>query len=227
MPRQLISAFGLVALALALGVPARPAFAAEPSPAHAESGEGHATTGPDAAGGQPPIMDPQPPLAIWTVIVFVGLLLVLRRFAWRPLLDAMHQREEHMEHILLDAERARNESEALLAEHRKQLAAAAAQVHAMIEEARRDAQATSDEIIRKAQAEAEASQHRAEREIGIARDQALSEIWTKTADLAVQVAGRVLTRELNDGDHRRLVELAINELPASPTDVNGHGGRPS
>ena len=69
---------------------------------------------------------------------------------------ALHQREEHMEHVLLDAERARNESERLLAEHRKQMAAAADQVRALIDEARRDAQATADEIIRKAQAEAEA-----------------------------------------------------------------------
>ncbi len=48
------------------------------------------------------------------------------------------------------------------------------------------------------------------------------EIWTKTADLAVSVAGRVLARELDDSDHRRLVETAMSELPASPT-ANGSG----
>ncbi len=129
-----------------------------------------------------------------------------------------------MEHVLLDAERARNESERLLTEHRKQMAATADEVRALIEGARRDAQAAGDEIIRKAQAEAEASRDRAQREIGVARDQALVEIWSKTADLAVSVAGRVLTRELNESDHRRLIETALAELPASPA-ANGTGSR--
>ncbi len=61
-------------------------------------------------------------------------------------------------------------------------------------------------------------------DLGVARDQALVEIWSKTADLAVSVAGRVLSRELNEADHRRLVESAIGELPAAP-GANGHGGR--
>jgi F-type H+-transporting ATPase subunit b len=104
------------------------------------------------------------------------------------------------------------------------MATAADQVRALIEEARRDAQATADEIIRKAQAEAEASRDRAQREIGLARDEALVEIWSKTADLAVLVAGRVLSRELNQDDHRRLVASAMGELPASPT-ANGAGSR--
>ena len=57
-------------------------------------------------------LEPQPSLAIWTLVVFVGVLLVLGRYAWKPLLAALHNREKHLEHVLLEAERARNESEA-------------------------------------------------------------------------------------------------------------------
>ncbi len=49
------------------------------------------------------------------------------------------------------------------------------------------------------------------------------DIWSKTAELAVSVAGRVLTRQIDEPEHRRLIESAINELPAQPT-ANGHGG---
>ena len=103
---------------------------------------------------------------------------------------------------------------AIAADNRRQLAAAGDQIRAMLDEARKEAAATADSIVRKAQQEAEAGRQRAEREIGGARDQALMEIWSKTADLAVSVAGRVLSKELGEADHRRLVEVALNELPA-------------
>ncbi len=237
MPRQPVLVLGLVAaLALVTSPVARSQSAPHAEPANspvepanfpvevAPADAGHGEPGHAGAEAQPNILKPESSLAIWTLIVFLVLLLVLRKFAWGPLSTALHQREEHMEHVLHDAERARNESERLLAEHRKQMAATADEVRALIEEARRDAQVTADEIIRKAQAEAEASRDRAQREIGLARDQALVEIWSKTADLAVSVAGRVLARELNESDHRRLIETAMGELPASPA-ANGSGSR--
>jgi F-type H+-transporting ATPase subunit b len=221
MPRQPIPALGLLALALALGLlAARPpaaraqGHAAEP---HAPAAAGAAAH--DEGGGAENPIAPQPSLAIWTVVVFLGLLFVLGRFAWKPLLAALHQREEHLEHVLLETERARNESEQLLAEHRRRMGEAEEQVRSLIEEGRRNAQAHFDEMVRKAQGEAEAARQRAERDIGTARDQALAEIRTKAADLAVSVAGKVLARSLTDDDRRRLADSAIAELPA-----NGHVG---
>jgi F-type H+-transporting ATPase subunit b len=225
MPRQAIPALGLLTLALALGFLVRPTSAAE-DPAQPTAGHGTAVA---EHGGEaksdPNILEPQPSLAIWTVVVFIILLAVLRVLAWKPLMEALHKREEHMERTLLDAERARDESQQLLAEHRKLMAEAADQVRALIEKAHRDADATAAEIIRKAQEEGEAALHRAQREILNAKDQALIEIWNKSAELAVEVAGKVLARELNESDHRRLVEVATHELPERPAGTNGHGGR--
>jgi F-type H+-transporting ATPase subunit b len=173
----------------------------------------------------PNILRFEPDLAFWTFIVFVLLLVTLGKFAWKPLIKAMEEREEHIEHCLLESERARNESERLLEEHRKQLAAAADQVRAIRDEVRRDAQVTSEEILGRARAEADAERQRTRREIETARDQALVEIWNKAADLAVSVAGKVLSRELNEGEHRRLVDAAVSNLPPAPGSANGHGSR--
>jgi F-type H+-transporting ATPase subunit b len=243
MPRQPKPAFGLglaaLALSLALGsllatrawaaqetskAPAKEAGHAQAPPAATPSGgETHQAAGHHEEGGaNPNILEPQLPLAIWTVAVFLGLLFVLGKFAWKPLLAALHAREEHLEHVLLETERARNESERLLAEHGRRLAAAEDQVRALIDEARGNARAAGDEIVKKAQAEAESSKVRAEKDIASARDQALSEIWSKTADLAVSVAGKVLGKTLSEDDHRRLIDSAVGELPAT---TNGHGGR--
>jgi F-type H+-transporting ATPase subunit b len=225
MLRRSIPALGLLALLLAFGPPSRPAFAQEPAkdhgaPAASKGGEAaqaaeHPGEADHAVASQPNIMEPQPPLAIWTFLVFLGLLLVLGKYAWKPLIKALHEREAHLEQVLLDSERARNEAEELAARHRKELSQAADQVRALIEEARKEAQVAAASIIQKAQGEAEASRQRAEREIAGARDQALMEIWSKTADLAVSVAGKVLSKELGEADHRRLVEVATQELPAN------------
>jgi F-type H+-transporting ATPase subunit b len=168
-------------------------------------------------------LEAMPALALWTLVVFVVLALVLRKFAWTPLLAALHNREQHLEHVLLETERARNESEANLAEHRKLMARAGDEVRGILDKARQDAQATADQMIKQAQAEAETAKQRAQRDIGQARDQALAEIWEKTADMAVAVAGKVLIKELNDTEHRRLLDAAIKELPAvTATTANGH-----
>jgi F-type H+-transporting ATPase subunit b len=198
---------------------------AEPGVPAADGAHGAtAAHGEEHAEGTPNPMAIQPSLTLWTVVVFVGLFLVLTRFAWTPLTQALHQREEHLEHCLLQTEKARNESEQLLAEHRRLMAEADDRVKAILDRAQKDAQASAEDIIRQAQAEAEAARDRAARDIATARDQALAEIWTQTANLAVSAAGRVLTKELGPDEHRRLLDLAIQELP---TAVDGRGGRPS
>ena len=206
-----------------------PAVAAPKGPADgpaaaSSKADSHGATPSNAAAShglaQPDILEIQPSLMIWSVAVFVILLLILGRFAWGPILKALHDREEHMNQTLLDAEKARNEAERIMVENRKHLAQATDQVRALIEQGKLDAQVIADGIVRKAQSEADANLIRAEREIQSARDQALGEIFSKTADLAVSVAGKVLSKQLDEADHRRLVESAISELPAS---INGHG----
>ena len=229
MLRQPTLACGLLALTLCFAAPGRQVSGQEPTKGHSTPAEvqekkfekaaerlqpGH--EGQDLANHKSPnITQVETPLAIYTVIVFGLLLAILARFAWRPLIRAMHEREAHLQQVLLDSERARDDAETIAANHRKQLAGAADEVRALIEQARKEAQISADSIVRKAQAEAESARERAEREISGARDQALMEIWSKTADLAVSVAGRVLDKELGDADHRRLVEAALNELPSN------------
>ena len=237
--RQLFFSLGVAALSLSLMLAGSlNARAGEDPPAHtyAETAEAKAKVLAGSHGdsshqathepaGEPNILEPQPSLALWTVAVFLGLLFVLGKFAWEPLLKSLHHREEHLLNVLHETERARNEGEALLAEHRRQLQAAEDQIRAMLDEGRKNAQALADDISKKAQAEAEATRERAQRDINTARDQALSEIWSKTADLAVSVAAKVLDKSITGDDHRRLIETAMSALPASASQgsTNGHG----
>jgi F-type H+-transporting ATPase subunit b len=166
-------------------------------------------------------MKGEPTLAIWTLVVFLGLMTLLGKFAWKPLVQALHNREEHLEHCLLQSEKARNDAERLLADHRRLMAETDDKVRSILHQAQRDAQTSAADILRQAQAEADASRDRAQRDIATARDQALADIWGQTAEVAVSVAGRVLGKNLGDDDRRRLLDQAIAELPSAP---NGQGG---
>ncbi len=187
------------------------------SPAAVTAEAGHEEVGHEKADP----MEPQPALAIWTLVVFLGLLTLLGKFAWKPLVQALHHREEHLEHCLLQSEKARNDAELLLAEHRKLMAETDDKVRSLLYQAQRDAQTNAADVLRQAQADADASRDRAQRDIATARDQALSEIWSQSANLAVTVAGRVLSKQLNEDEQRRLLDYAIQELPAAP---NAQGG---
>lgn len=214
----------LIALSIALA-PGRLSAQEHPKATeHAPAAQGHAAQ--PAPAGEHAAENPlelQPTLSIWTLAVFLGLLFLLGRYAWKPLLAALHQREHHLQHVLEETERVRNESEGLLADHRRQMSRAADEVRTILDKARQDAQSTADQIIKVAQDEADAARQRAQRDIASARDQALSEIWQTAADTAVSVAGRVLATELTPADHRRLLDAAIRELPAA--GANGHGGK--
>lgn len=193
------------------------ARAEEPKNEHSKTGPAHAES-----SEQPNILEPQIPLMVVTIIVFLCLMGILWKFAWGPLSEALAERERKQAETIEAAEAANRESARLLAEHKRQMDTAAEQVRQLLDEARRQADANALTIVQKAQSEAEASRERAEREITTAKDQALSEIWTKTADLAIAVAGKVMSKEMSGDDHRRLVDSAMGELSA--TGQGGHRG---
>lgn len=222
MPRLKVLAAAFLLLGLGSIGPSPAGADEEPAPHTAAAGEGtaHAQTHPE-----PNILEFKPSLAITTLLVFLGLLFVLGKYAWGPLAKALDERERFQEESVAKAEQARADSERILAEHRELMAKANDQVRAIMDEARQTADATAQSIVAKAQTEAEGAKQRAERDIAQARDQALSEIWTRSADLAVSVAGKVLSREIGADEHRRLVETAMRELPAVAKSGNGSGRR--
>jgi F-type H+-transporting ATPase subunit b len=151
-------------------------------------------------------------LAIWTFLVFIVLLFVLGRFAWRPMLEGLQKREQNIRAAVEEAERTRQEAQRLRTELQAEMDRAAEKVHALMDTARRDAQHATDEMLARARVEVQKERERLHREIDLARDQALQQIWDHTAQLATLVAGKAIRRQLTPEDHRRLVEDAIAEL---------------
>jgi F-type H+-transporting ATPase subunit b len=153
-------------------------------------------------------------LGFWTLFVFAGLLFILTKFAWKPIAVALDEREKHIRDQIAAAENANQRASALLAEHDRKLADVQNEVRAIIDEARRDAQHTQQEILKQAQSEAQATRDRSVREIEQARDQALKDLFEQAANVATDVAAKIVRKSLNPQDHRELVAQVIKELPS-------------
>jgi F-type H+-transporting ATPase subunit b len=158
-------------------------------------------------------------LTIWTVVVFLVLLFVLRRFAWKPMLNVLQQREQTIRESLERAQQEREAAERLRLQHQREMEAAHDQVRQLMDQARRDSQRNADELIARAKAEAQAERQRLHREIETARDQALQQIWGQMAQLAAAVSSKAIRRELTPEDHRSLVDEALVEFQQARRDA--------
>jgi F-type H+-transporting ATPase subunit b len=157
----------------------------------------------------------EPGLLIWTIITFVILLIVLQKVAWKPLLAALEQRESTIRNALDEAQRARQESEQLLAENRRILANANREVTRILEQGREEAERLRISITEQAHVEAQRMIDDARREITRERQLAVQELKRVAADLALVAAGKLLHTVVTDEEHRRLVTEFLDHFPES------------
>lgn len=150
--------------------------------------------------------------ALWTLIVFGVLIWVLGKYAWTPILQGIQGREKFIRDALAEAKTQRDEAEARLREYEAKLAAARDEVDAIMDEARRDAEAVRLREEQRAREEAEKTIARARREIEIAADTAVKDLYARAARLATAAASAVLRREIRPEDHERLVSESIAAL---------------
>jgi F-type H+-transporting ATPase subunit b len=150
--------------------------------------------------------------AIWTLVVFALVVFVLGKFAWGPILSGLTEREKFIRSSLEEARRDRQEAEARLKQYTDQLNSVRGEATAIVEEARRDADAVKRRIEEEAAAEAAKIVERAKREIGLAKETALKELYTVSAKLTTEVAGKILQREIQPADHERLIRDSIGRI---------------
>ncbi len=150
--------------------------------------------------------------AIWTLVIFGLVLFVLGKYAWGPMLDSLQQREKFIRESLEHAKSDREAAESRLKEYEEKLTAARAEATALVEEGRRDAEEARRRIEQEARAETDKMVERAKREIGIAQQTAVKELYSASATLATELAGKVLGREVNPEDHERLISESLDEL---------------
>ena len=150
--------------------------------------------------------------AIWTLIIFVIMLIILYRTAWQQILAGLKKREERIRSDIANAESARKRAEETLAQYNQQLATAESQVREIIAKGQQDAERIATNMKMQAQKEAEEAKGRATRDIEDARKAALRDIYAQAADLSTSIAEKILRRNLNSHDQRELVEASLRQF---------------
>jgi F-type H+-transporting ATPase subunit b len=167
---------------------------------------------PLAEAKEPGLLDLNLVSAIWVLVIFVVLLVILYRTTWKHVLAGLKAREDRIRGDLAGAEGARVKAEATLREYAAQITAAEQKVRDMITAASAEGEKIATALRMQAQQEAEASKERAVKEIESARHQALQDIYAQAAELSTSIAEKILRRNLNADDQRDLVNQSLQEL---------------
>ena len=159
-----------------------------------------------------PLVQPDPGLFIWTILTFLVLAGLLAKFAWRPLLKALEDRQASIRKSLDDALAAKQELERLQLESGQIIRQARVEAESIISQSRSDAGRLREELRQKAKGEADAIVKNAERQIQLETTRALQQIRQEAIDLSVMIASKILQRNLSKEDNERLIEEALRQV---------------
>ena len=152
-------------------------------------------------------------LNVWdilaTLFFFTLLMILLKKVAWGPLMGIMTQREELIASEIEAAEASRQESQRLLEEQRDLLKEARTEALAIVENAKKQGEASREEIISTARAEAARLKESAIREIDTEKERAIAAVREEVVSLSVLAAAKVLEKEVSEEDNRALIHATI------------------
>lgn len=151
-------------------------------------------------------------LFFWQMLIFIGLILLLKKFAWKPILDAVNTREEGIRTALLSAEQARSEMQNLQADNQRILQEARMERDALLKEARE----MKDKMIADSKTEAQAVGQKmieqAKAAIESEKNSAMAELKAQVSSLSLQIAEKLLQDELSNKDSQmKLVEKMLDD----------------
>ncbi len=159
------------------------------------------------------LFDPNFGLIVWTIVAFVVFATVLAKFAWKPILKALNEREEKIRGALEQADKARAEAAAMLKQNEQNIARAEQEYQRVIQEGKALAEKMKDEIVAKAKQQAQQELDRAQDELKRNVDEARQTLRTEIADLAIQAAEKILDETLDEKKQKKLVDKFIDQLP--------------
>ena len=151
-------------------------------------------------------------LFIWQVVIFVGLILLLKKYAWKPILDTVNEREEGIRNALLSAENAKNEMQNIQADNQRILQEARMERDALLKEARE----MKDKMIADSKSEAEAVGQtmiaKAKAAIESEKNAAMADLKAQVSSLSLEIAEKLLKEELSNKEAQmKLVEKMLGD----------------
>ncbi len=161
-------------------------------------------------------------LALWTAVVFLALLAVLWKFAWKPIAEGLDKREQNVAGQIAEAEAANQKAKDILADYQQNLAAAEEQVRGILDQGRRDAEQARPRVDRQGQGRSKEPNISGPCSRSTPPPPRPSKSWPIAAPtLAVELAGKIVRTKLNPADHARLIEQAVAGFVQGEADGSG------
>ena len=151
-------------------------------------------------------------LMFWTLVIFLILFWILKRYAFPAVLGAVEAREKALADAIEGAKRDRDDAARILDEHRQQLEGARAEAQRIIAEARAIGEKSRAELLERTRQEQQEMLERARRDIGVERDKAIAQLRREAVDLAIAGASKVVEQNLDSDKNRKLVETFLSSL---------------
>jgi F-type H+-transporting ATPase subunit b len=159
-----------------------------------------------------PLVQVDPGLFFWTILTFLGLVALLTKYAWKPLLSFLDERRATIDKSVEDARRATAELQQVQVESARLLAEARAEAAGIVTRSRSDADRFREEMRQKAQEEAAIIVKNADKEIKLETARAISQIRTEAVELSLAIATKLLRRNISESDNETLIKDAIGQF---------------
>lgn len=151
-------------------------------------------------------------LFIWQIVLFVGLIFLLKKFAWKPILDAVNDREEGIKNALLSAENAKREMQNLQADNQRILQEARLERDGLLKDAREIKEKMISDAKNEAQIQGLKMIEQAKAAIESEKNAAMAELKLQVSSLSLQIAEKVLKDELSNKEAQtKLVEKMLGD----------------
>ena len=154
-------------------------------------------------------------LLFWSVVTFLLLLAVLKKVAWGPILSALESREEEIKNALSAAEKAKEEAEKVSSDYEQSMKDAQIKAQKIISDSKTAAEKVKTDIEKIAEEKAESMLANAKEQINAEKENAISDIRDIAIDLSIDIASKVIEKNIDSEENRRLVEEAMNNIGKS------------
>ena len=159
-----------------------------------------------------PLVQPDPGLFLWTILTFLVLLVLLAKFAWKPLLALLDRREEMIRQSLDDADKAKQELQRLQQESKEILSKARVEAQSILAKSRSQAEKLKGELRQEAKVQADSILRDAEKQIQVETEKAIAVIKTEVVDLSLLVASKLIKKNLSKEDNQSLIEESLKQV---------------
>lgn len=159
-----------------------------------------------------PLVQLDPGLFVWTILTFLLLLAVLTKFAWKPLLKMLKDREELIRSSLEDAEKAQTELAKLNAEGEKIINKARAEAQEILSQCKSSAATLKEETLKDAKEKAKVIADNAEKQILVEKEKAIEEIKSEVVNLSLSVAEKLIKKNISVEDNKALIDESLSQV---------------